>query len=87
MKLKSIRRWVENAYKSRFNRTPEVVGAVVDRCHEVDSRARIIDRVFAGTMLPELSTRPLARMAEGGRVETNEVGWDQAASDCSYEIG
>lgn len=65
MKLKSIRRRVENTYKARFTRTPEVVGAVVDRCHEVDSRTRIIDRVCAGTTLPELSTRPLARMAEG----------------------
>jgi type VI secretion system protein VasG len=87
LKLKSIRRRVENAYKARFTWTPEVVGAVVDRCHEVDSGARIIDRVLSGTMLPELSTRLLARMAEGEPVETIEVGWDEAAGGFSYEIG
>jgi type VI secretion system protein VasG len=64
-----------------------VVVAVVDRCHEVDSGARNIDRVLAGTMLPELSTRLLARMAEGEPVETIGVGWDDAAGGFSYEIG
>ena len=49
--------------------------------------ARIIDRVLSGTMLPELSTRLLARMAEGEPVETIEVGWDQAAGEFSYRIG
>jgi type VI secretion system protein VasG len=87
LKLKGIRRRVENAYKARFSWTPEVVVAVVDRCHEVDSGARNIDRVLAGTMLPELSTRLLARMAEGEPVETIGVGWDDAAGGFSYEIG
>ena len=53
----------------------------------MDSGARIIDRVLSGTMLPELSTRLLARMAEGEPVETIEVGWDQAAGGFCYEIG
>jgi type VI secretion system protein VasG len=87
LKLKAIRRRVENAYKARFTWTPDVVGAVVDRCHEVDSGARNIDRVLSGTMLPELSTRLLARMAEGEPVETIEVGWDEAAGGFRYEIG
>jgi type VI secretion system protein VasG len=65
----------------------ERLGAVVDRCHEVDSGARIIDRVLSGTMLPELSTRLLSRMAEGEPVETIEVGWDQTAGEFSYRIG
>jgi type VI secretion system protein VasG len=60
--------------RHRFTWTPEVVAAVVDRCHEVDSGARNIDRVLSGTMLPELSTQLLARMAEGQPVETIEGG-------------
>jgi type VI secretion system protein VasG len=87
LKLKSIRRRVESAYKARFSWTPEVVAAVVDRCHEVDSGARNIDRVLSGTMLPELSTRLLARMADGEPVETISVGWDEAAGGFRYDIG
>jgi type VI secretion system protein VasG len=86
LKLKSIRRRVQDAYKARFDWSPKVVAAVVDRCNEVDSGARIIDRVLSGTMLPELSTRLLSRMAEGQPVEKISVDWDSASSDFSYTI-
>jgi type VI secretion system protein VasG len=83
--VKKMREWQKRFFAGE--RTPEVVGAVVDRCHEVDSGARIIDRVLSGSMLPELSTRLLARMAEGEPVETIEVGWDEAAGEFTYDIG
>ncbi len=86
LKLKSIRRRVQDAYKARFDWSPKVVTAVVDRCNEVDSGARIIDRVLSGTMLPELSTRLLSRMAEGQPVEKISVDWDSASSEFSYTI-
>jgi type VI secretion system protein VasG len=86
LKLKSIRRRVQDAYKATFEWAPEVVGAVVDRCNEVDSGARIIDRVLSGTMLPELSTRLLARMAEGQPVERVGVQWDTAGAGFAYTI-
>jgi len=86
LKLGAIRRRLQSAYKSRFDWSPEVVSAVVDRCHEVDSGARVIDRVLSGTMLPELSTRLLGRMAEGAAVEAVHVGWDPAAGVFTYEI-
>ena len=73
LKLKSIRRRVETAYKASFDWSPEVVKAVVDRCHEVDSGARNIDHVLSGSMLPELSTLLLGRMAEGQPVEKVHV--------------
>ncbi len=65
LKLAAIRRRVEANYKARFSYTPEVVATVVSRCHEVDSGARNIDHILTGSMLPELSSRLLARMAEG----------------------
>jgi type VI secretion system protein VasG len=86
LKLKAIRRRVEGAYKASFEWTPDVVAAVVDRCHEVDSGARNIDRVLSGTMLPELSTQLLARMAEGQPVERVKVDWDPKAGGFSYSI-
>ena len=86
LKLKAIRRRVEGAYKASFEWTPEVVAAVVDRCHEVDSGARNIDRVLSGTMLPDLSTQLLARMAEGQPVDRVTVDWDSKAGGFSYSI-
>ncbi len=65
LKLAAIGRRVEANYKARFSYTPEVVATVVSRCHEVDSGARNIDHILTGSMLPELSSRLLARMAEG----------------------
>jgi type VI secretion system protein VasG len=87
LKLESIRRRVEEAYRAAFEWSEDVVTAVVDRCHEVDSGARVIDRVLSGSMLPELSTKLLARMAEGLPVSRVRVGWiGTADGGFDYEI-
>jgi type VI secretion system protein VasG len=52
----------------------------------VDSGARNIDRVLSGTMLPDLSTQLLARMAEGQPVDRVTVDWDSKAGGFSYSI-
>ena len=76
LKLRSIGRRLEAAYKASFGWHADVVKAVVDRCHEVDSGARNIDHVLSGGMLPDLSTRLLGRMAEGSPVERVQVQLD-----------
>jgi type VI secretion system protein VasG len=86
LKLGAIKRRLQSAYKARFAWSADVVSAVVDRCHEVDSGARVIDRVLSGTMLPELSAQLLGRMAEGAAVEAVHVGWDPAAGVFTYDI-
>ena len=47
---------------------------------------RIIDRVLSGTMLPELSTRLLAKLAEGQIVEQVMVTWGSDDGDFQYEL-
>jgi type VI secretion system protein VasG len=84
LKLAAIRRRVEANYKARFSYTPEVVATVVSRCHEVDSGARNIDHILTGSMLPELSSRLLARMAEG--VPVTDVKIVIANGGIGYEI-
>ncbi|MBM4058076.1 MAG: AAA family ATPase, partial [Planctomycetes bacterium] len=86
LKLKSIGRRVANAYKATFAWTPEVVDAVVGRCHEVDSGARMIDTVLTGTLLPELSALLLARLAEGQTVGGVVVETDPATGGFRYQI-
>jgi type VI secretion system protein VasG len=85
LKLKAIRRRVEGNYKAKFSYAPEVVSAVVSRCHEVDSGARNIDHILTGAMLPELSARLLARMAEGQPVTDVKIVMN--GDGFGYEIG
>jgi type VI secretion system protein VasG len=85
LKLKAIRRRVEGNYKAKFSYAPEVVSAVVSRCHEVDSGARNIDHILTGSMLPELSARLLARMAEGQPVTDVKIVMN--GDGFGYEIG
>jgi type VI secretion system protein VasG len=85
LKLKAIRRRVEETYKAKFTWAPEVVDAVVSRCHEVDSGARNIDHILTGAMLPDLSARLLARMADGEPVTDVKVVMD--GDGFGYEIG
>jgi type VI secretion system protein VasG len=85
LKLKAIRRRVEGNYKAKFSYSPEVVAAVVSRCHEVDSGARNIDHILTGSMLPELSARLLARMAEGHPVTDVKIVMN--GDGFGYEIG
>ena len=86
LKLKSIGRRLRDAYRAELDWSDDVVRAVTERCNEVDSGARIIDRVLSGTMLPELSTQLLAKLAEGCPVERVSIGWDEAEANFSYEI-
>jgi len=86
LKLRSIGRRLEAAYKASFGWHADVVKAVVDRCHEVDSGARNIDHVLSGGMLPDLSTRLLGRMAEGSPVERVQVRLDPANGQFDYLI-
>lgn len=85
LKLRSIGRRLENAYRAAFDWSDDVVTAVVERCNEADSGARVIDRILSGTLLPDLSTRLLGRMAENAPVQHVRVGWNEDGG-FSYEI-
>ena len=71
--------------RAKFAYSPEVVSAVVSRCHEVDSGARNIDHILTGSMLPELSARLLARMADGHPVTDVKIVMN--GDGFGYEIG
>ena len=44
---------------------PAVITAIAGRCTEVETGARNIDHILAGTLLPQISTALLSRMAAG----------------------
>jgi type VI secretion system protein VasG len=69
LKLSKIQRRFEETYRSKVEIGDAVVQAILDRCREVESGARNIDKILQHTLLPELSAAVLARLAEGRPIQ------------------
>jgi len=64
LKLASIQERVRQNHNAELTYEPGLVQSLADRCNP-DSGAREIDQILTQTLLPELSTRILERMANG----------------------
>jgi type VI secretion system protein VasG len=64
LKLQSVQRRVRENHNAELTYDPNLVQSLADRC-DPESGAREIDRILTQTLLPELSTRILERMANG----------------------
>jgi len=64
LKLASIQQRIRENHKAELTFEAGLVQALADRCNP-DSGAREIDQILTQTLLPELSTRILERMANG----------------------
>jgi type VI secretion system protein VasG len=80
LKLKQVRRRVEENYQAEFSYDPELVTTIASRCKEVESGARNIDHIISRTLLPELSAEFLSRMAEGRTIQSVRLGVDPAGA-------
>jgi len=60
------------------------VCAIANRCQEVESGARNVDHILTGTLLPEMSTAFLARMAKGEAIATVHVSVAEAGDFVYY---
>lgn len=65
LKLGKIARRVKEHHGADFTWTDAVLDHIVSRCTEVDSGARNVDKILTGSMLPQMSSEFLTRMAEG----------------------
>ena len=65
LKLARVAERLHDTQHVSFGYSPELVGAIAQRCTEVDSGARNVDHVLTGSILPEISRTLLARMASG----------------------
>ncbi|MBL6077169.1 type VI secretion system ATPase TssH [Belnapia sp. T18] len=86
LQLKRIGRRVKAAYGVEFQVDDSVPEAIVARCKEVESGARNIENILNRTMLPELSSRILSRLAEGGEVGRVQVAMGEGGM-FQYDIG
>jgi type VI secretion system protein VasG len=76
LKLGKIKRRVEEHYKARFEYRPELVDTIAKRCTEVDTGARNVDHILTRTLLPEMASEFLARLAAGQAVSHVQVTVD-----------
>ena len=65
LKLGKVARRVAAHYDAELTWSDAVLDHIVSRCTEVDSGARNVDRILTGSLLPQMSTEFLSRMAEG----------------------
>ncbi|WP_341921316.1 type VI secretion system ATPase TssH [Hydrocarboniphaga effusa] len=70
LKLSKIAKRIAANHHAEFTYDDALVEAVAARCTEVDSGARNIDNILAGTMLPQIAEQVLIRMAEGKGIES-----------------
>ncbi|MFP5348625.1 MAG: hypothetical protein ACLGHO_02135, partial [Gammaproteobacteria bacterium] len=57
-----------------FAYDPDVLVHIVARCQEVDTGARNIENILTRTMLPQLATECLAKMARSESISSVRVG-------------
>ena len=74
LKLGKVVRRLQETHRVSLVHGEDLVDAVAKRCTEVESGARNVDNILTNTLLPEISKRMLASMAEGSRPEAIHVG-------------
>lgn len=73
LKLARVGRRIAENYKAVFSYSPKLVQTIAERCSEVDTGARNVDHILTRSLLPEMSTEFLAKMAEGAKIRRVEV--------------
>jgi type VI secretion system protein VasG len=73
LKLGKVARRVAENYGAKLDYAPEVVGSILKRCREVETGARSVDHIVTGTLLPQLATEFLSRLAEGKTIRSVTV--------------
>jgi type VI secretion system protein VasG len=76
LQLGRVRQRVREAYQADFLWGPELVDTIAARCTETSSGARNVEKILSRTLLPELSSEILARLAEGESIQTVTMAVD-----------
>jgi type VI secretion system protein VasG len=74
LKLAKIQRRLEESHRVALTYDAALVDEVARRCTEVESGARNVDNILTNTMLPEISTQILGKIAEGLKPDAVHVG-------------
>ena len=73
LQMNRIAKRITENYKAKFTYGDDVVDTIVSRCRESETGARNIQTIMNRTLLPEMASLFLARMAEGTPIESVAV--------------
>lgn len=77
LKLRHVVNRMKENHKAALTYDDSLVNAISGRCKEVESGARNVDHIIAGTLLPELSQQVLSSLAEGKAFSKAHLGVDK----------
>jgi type VI secretion system protein VasG len=80
LQLGRIQKRITENYRATFVYTPDVIEAIAARCTEAESGARNIENVISRGLLPEISARFLAKMANAESFRQVELSMDTGGS-------
>lgn len=84
--MNRIEKRVREHYDADFSYHEDVMLHIVARSQEVDTGARNIENILTRTMLPEMASECLSRMASGEDISRIHIGVTEEG-DFTYEIG
>jgi type VI secretion system protein VasG len=76
LKLDALMDRLKKSQRIEATYTDEMVESIAKRCKEVDTGARNIDHILRATLLPQLSSAILERMAEATPTKKLQIGID-----------
>jgi type VI secretion system protein VasG len=77
LKLEGVRERIRNHHRAELTWDEPLVRSIAEKCTERHSGARNIDHLLTQTLLPELSTRILERMARGEGFKKVHISVDE----------
>lgn len=72
--MRRIEKRIRQSYNAHFSYDEDVLLHIVARSQEVDTGARNIENILTRSMLPELASECLSRMANGEEIKSVHVG-------------
>jgi len=76
LKLGKVQRRFRDNHAAALQFDDAVIDAIVRRCGQVGSGARLVDNILTNTLLPRMSEAVLQRMVEGRVIESVSLGLD-----------
>jgi type VI secretion system protein VasG len=86
LNMKRIERRIKEHYGARFSFDEAVIQRIVDQCQDPDTGARNVENVISRSILPELASQSLSRMAEGDTIQAVHIGLDEKGQGFTYQL-
>jgi type VI secretion system protein VasG len=76
-KLRHVKERIRDQHRAELSYDAALVRSLAERCDPAESGARNIDHLLTQTLLPELSTRILEKMARGETFQKVHISVDE----------